>query len=204
MAAQSKIPVRVYLDAPITSVIEGRFWAKVNLKPTARGCLEWTGALRGEEGKKYGNMRVGQVTIHAHRLVYALAHGKRLPQLHVLHKCDNTRCVNAKHLFLGNDMDNARDRAKKGRSYRPIGDLAPARMYPDRVARGARNGSRTHPEKVFRGEGHYRAKLTNKQVQQIRRRHAKGEPSRYLGRRYSISHRMVLLISRREAWAHVP
>ncbi len=57
----------------------------------------------------------------------------------VLHKCDNRKCINIEHLFLGTKRDNAIDMYRKGRG-------------PNN--KGTANG---------------RAKLNDKQVKEIRR-----------------------------------
>jgi hypothetical protein len=64
---------------------------------------------------EYGRMNVGYKLVYAHRFSY-LFHFKTLSNdLDVLHKCDNPKCVNPKHLFLGTDQDNANDKVTKGR-----------------------------------------------------------------------------------------
>lgn len=79
-------------------------------------CWEWTGSTtRGG----YGHFRLfldGQWKMYkAHR--YAYEHYKgAIPQgLLVCHTCDNTKCVNPDHLWLGTAKDNVRDMLNKGR-----------------------------------------------------------------------------------------
>ena len=52
----------------------------------------------------------------AHRFVYATLHkDKDINNLVIRHRCDNTRCVNAKHLVSGTKQDNSRDSVKRNR-----------------------------------------------------------------------------------------
>lgn len=58
-----------------------------------------------------------------HRLVYAQHNGVTLESLTgrvIRHTCDNTRCINPKHLVVGSPADNNKDRASRGRSAKSI------------------------------------------------------------------------------------
>lgn len=50
-----------------------------------------------------------------HRYMYEKHIGKIPDKILVCHKCDNKRCGNPEHLFLGTHKDNAQDALKKNR-----------------------------------------------------------------------------------------
>lgn len=97
-----------------------KFWSRV-----ARGaeneCWLWQAGVHKASG--YGHFKHQGQCYKAHRVAYALTFGgmewttgrRGSRGLLVLHKCDNRRCVNPSHLFLGSQMDNMRDCSWKGR-----------------------------------------------------------------------------------------
>lgn len=94
------------------------------------GCWEWT---RSFNNQGYGQQRVtGGRTLVAHRVAYALHHGAIPGGQQVLHRCDNPKCVNPDHLFLGTQSDNIRDAVSKGRHRR--GDGPASRFTASEVA----------------------------------------------------------------------
>ena len=104
--------------------IQEKFLQKVELVPFI-DCWVWIGALHSQ-AKMYGNFRIGKPQ-KAHRASWLLFNGDIPNSFHVLHKCDNPWCVNPKHLFLGTNADNIKDKVKKGRSSRLSGENHP--MY---------------------------------------------------------------------------
>lgn len=80
----------------------------------------------GKKGHGYGRFWYNGKTIRAHRFSYELFFGNVPDCLFVLHKCDNPGCVNPDHLFLGTLLDNSRDMIAKGRGGDQKGEKNPA------------------------------------------------------------------------------
>lgn len=89
-----------------------RFWDKVDMSLKDLGCWDWTAGLFSNG---YGQFRKGNLKLKAHRVAYMITFGSIPSGKLVCHHCDNKRCVNPSHLFIGTHKDNAQDREKKGR-----------------------------------------------------------------------------------------
>lgn len=106
----------------------------------ANGCWEWKGGI---DADGYGRIRATLFDIpykKAHRVAWVLENKRPIPKdMVVCHSCDNPRCVNPAHLWLGSQEENQLDKISKGR----------------------------HLIDVMRGEVHVDAKLTEVQVRAI-------------------------------------
>lgn len=134
-------------------------------------CWPFTGYI---SRKGYGQCRYDGAVMHAHRAVWMETFGPIPEGLWVLHRCDNRKCVNPEHLFLGTNDDNVKDKVSKGRQSR----------LP-----GSANGC---------------ARLTEDDIPVIRELCARGCPQRDVAAVFGVSQPMISLIVRREKWAHVP
>jgi hypothetical protein len=107
-------------------------------REVASGCWEWKGSV-DQDGYGIFNATFNGVRHHrAHRFSWAFHTLSGIGKdMEVCHSCDNPRCVNPGHLWLGTTADNQADRWRKGRGKNP------------------------------KGEGHVDAILTEKQVRAI-------------------------------------
>jgi hypothetical protein len=102
-----------------------------------------------------------------------LIYGEIKSNLCVLHRCDNRKCVNPYHLFLGTWLDNVRDR--------------------DRKVRGV----------FLYGENHGSAKLKDQEVLAIQILHKNGVKTIDLAKRYNISRRHISRLVNLKGRIHV-
>jgi hypothetical protein len=88
------------------------------IKDPVTGCHNWQ--LANSHG--YGGLisisgsGKDRVQKYPHVFAYERVHGLIQPGLQVCHRCDNRRCVNVEHMFLGTFSDNIKDMHSKGRS----------------------------------------------------------------------------------------
>lgn len=151
--------------------LQERFWAKVN-KREPNECWEWHGAL---DTNGYGKIRAdGRLQVASH-VSYKIYHGIIPDDLWVLHRCDNPRCVNPNHLFLGTHAQNMQDMVAKGRG----------------------------KPKSSPGESNPKAKLLTNDVVRIRERHGQGERVIDLAREYNVKALCISRIVNLVTWKHI-
>lgn len=83
-------------------------------KPNEAGCAEWQGAL---DGSGYAQVWCQGKVRKAHRLAFVFVKGPIPEGMCICHTCDNPKCINPAHLFIGTHQDNMSDKDAKGRTY---------------------------------------------------------------------------------------
>ena len=148
-----------------------RFWEKVD---KSEMCWEWTAA---SNTWGYGHIWRNEKTVKAHRTSWEFAFGPIPDGLFVCHHCDNAKCVNPDHLFLGTQSDNMRDCSRKGRLNRTIKAI---------------------------GEAHGAAVLTEDQIINIREIYRKGDRSQAdIVCEFGVHRTTIGYIVRGHTWAHL-
>lgn len=106
----------------------------------------------------YGRIGIKGRIYPVHRIVFELFNGPIEDGLVCCHKCDNPGCCNPNHLFKGTQKDNVHDMISKKRDVR------------------------------VKGESHWKAKLTDSQIEEIRKRYSEGGVYQYeLAKEFGVS-----------------
>lgn len=151
------------------------FWSKAAITANPDRCWEWK-LYKRPNG--YAYFSINRSDYGAHRVAYSINSpiSKDDMDKNVCHSCDNPSCVNPKHLWLGTQLENIKDRDSKGRRH---------------TVKGEQNGH---------------AKLTEEQVLEIRKvyipRH-KDFSQRALARKYGLIQASIRDILIGKNWKHI-
>jgi len=101
-----------------------RFLSKINFTDNPNKCWDWNRCL---DTNGYGQFHVKlnykeNKMFLSTRLSYFIHNGVDPVGFAVLHKCDNPKCCNPSHLFLGTLSENTVDMVSKGRANKPKGE----------------------------------------------------------------------------------
>ena len=126
----------------VRGTVEERFWSKVD-KRKPDDCWEWQASL---DTRGYGNLGIPKndgtgryITQRAHRMAWEFTNGKLEGSVqHLCHTCDNRKCVNPAHLFIGNAKVNMADCISKGRLNDRSGENNPRAKVTEDIVRAVR------------------------------------------------------------------
>ena len=140
-------------------------------------CWFWLG---GKDKDGYGKVKKFGKTVRASRLYYEKYKGGIEDNKVIMHLCDNPPCVNPDHLNIGTHLDNEKNKDLKGRR--------------------SPSPSISHPELLARGEKHYKSKLTEDAIYDIRESLSSAS---VLAIKYNVHKSIIFKIKSGKTWRHL-
>lgn len=128
---------------------------------------------KGPRSNGYGVFNTGGKALRATRIAFEKAYGPSDRSMFICHKCDNPACIRPDHLFLGTAADNNADKIAKRRANGPS---------------GSRN---------------IKAKLTEKDVLEIRSRLSAGAAATSVAEEFGVSRGAIYAIQTKHSWRHI-
>lgn len=162
----------------LTNRFRRLFYSKITIDPKS-GC--WIFNVTSSVQTRYPYLKAGSKTYIVDRVAYWIFFGEEPGLLLVCHTCDNPRCCNPCHLFLGTDQDNKDDSIAKGRS--------PSVTYPKLQDRPTRLN--------------HQSKLTEEVVRKIKDQLKSGVPPTTIAREYGVSKGAIYQIKQGKTWSWV-
>lgn len=153
------------------NIEEGKRRLLENIK-IENDCWIWQRGIFSKDG--YGQTQINKKKYRTHRLSYMVFKGIDPGKMYVCHTCDNRKCVNPEHLWLGTARQNTKDSLDKGRSV------------------------------LLKGEDSYSSFLTENEVKEIKILLKKGIFQREIAILYGVSQSNISCISKGETWTHIP
>ena len=140
---------------------------QIEWKENENGCFECISHHKNNDG--YAKIKINNKMVFLHRYIYEEMYGFIPEDMVVRHKCDNPSCINPEHLELGTHKENMKDKKE-------------------------RNRGKTCNR---RGENNTQAKLTRKQVEEIRK---DKRIHREIAKDYNVSRQLIGKIKNNEIW----
>lgn len=154
------------------SQYEFKFWNRVFRKIETE-CWDYIGRYTNDG---YGCFDIVDGSrILAHRLAYYLYYRIDPRNKLVCHTCDNPKCCNPNHLFLGDSQDNVKDSVKKKR----------------------------HSSVILKGENRPGSKLKEEQIKEIRFKRSLGFTLEMLAEEYNIDFTTIGQVVNYKTWKHI-
>jgi hypothetical protein len=160
-------------------------------KKIKKSCWEWQGFIMPNG---YGRMSFKGKDQYVHRLSFAAFIGEIPKGKIICHSCDNRKCINPKHLWIGTFKENTQDACTKGKM----------KGFSRKVHSEESKNKMRKPHNINRkGEKHPNAILDENKVKEIRNLFSQGLTRKEISEIFKITKNCVKDVVLRRSWKHI-